>query len=62
MEKQLDKDGLRAEICDVLADFLLRPDSQVGVSADRIIKKVDEYVEGRVIEARLEVMKNFGAV
>lgn len=29
---------------------------------DSLMKKIDKYVEDKVIEARLKVMKNFGAI
>ena len=31
-------------------------------ACDSLMKKVDKYVESKVIEARLKVMKDFGAI
>lgn len=31
-------------------------------ACDSLMKKIDKYVEDKVIEARLKVMKNFGAI
>lgn len=48
------RDDIKAEILEALNDK--------KNAASRIMKKVDEYVESCVIDARLEVMKNFKAI
>lgn len=53
-KKTMTRDDIKAEILKTL-------NGKKNV-ASRIMKKIDEYVESCVIEARLEVMKNFKAI
>lgn len=56
----MDREELLAEICaafNKLASHAYSKDA-----ANRLMKRVDEYVESEVVKARLNVMKNFGAI
>lgn len=53
------RDDIKAEILEALNDKKLNDKKN---AASRIMKKVDEYVESCVIDAKLEVMKNFKAI
>lgn len=52
------RDDIKAEILEALND----KKNDKKNAASRIMKKVDEYVESCVIDARLEMLKNFKAI
>ena len=55
------RDDLANEIYDVIYENA--PSYEYAKAAcNSLMKKIDEYVESKVIEARLKVMKNFGAI
>jgi len=54
------RDDLANEIYDVIYENASY--EYAKAACDSLMKKIDEYVEGKVIEARLKVMKNFGAI
>lgn len=56
----MNRDELIAEIFAAIYEVGSKQYSKEA-TAD-LIKKIDEYVEDAVITARLEVMKNFGAI
>ena len=57
------RDDIKTEILEALNEKKSGASpSHASTAANNIMKKVDEYVESCVIKARLEVMKNFGAI
>ena len=56
-----DNEKLKSKIYDLLTG--LTPSSEKATDAtSKIMKLVDKHVESQVIDARLEVMKNFKAI
>ena len=54
------RDDLAKEIYDVIYENA--PYEIAKAASDDLMKKIDEYVEHKVVETRLNVMKNFGAI
>lgn len=54
------RDDLANEIYDVIYENASY--EYAKAACDSLMKKIDEYVEDKVVEARLKVMKNFGAI
>lgn len=54
------REEIETEIYDTLAE--VGTNSWAAAATNCLMKMIDKYVESKVIEARLEVMKNFGAV
>ena len=58
--KKKDRDELMDEIFTAIYEFTGMQNARS--TTDFLMKKIDKYVENAVIKARLEVMKNFGAI
>jgi len=56
----MNRDDMIAEIYDAFIE--VASNEYASCAANSLMKKIDAYVENAVIKARLEVMKNFGAV
>ncbi len=54
----------REELADEVYNALYENASHkcARAATDKLMKKIDEYAESCTIDARLEVMKNFGAI
>ena len=54
----------RDELADEIYDVIYENASYnyAKAACNSLMKKIDEYVEGKVVEARLKMMKNFGAI
>ena len=55
-----DRDDLTAEIYDTFTE--VASNEYASNATNCLMKTIDKYVEDAVIKARLEVMKNFGAI
>jgi hypothetical protein len=56
-----DNENLKSKIYDLLIDLIPSSDDAANATS-KIMKLVDKHVESQVIDARLEVMKNFKAI
>lgn len=56
----MNRDDLETEIYDTFNELASNEYAKCATSS--LMKKIDAYVEDAVIKARLEVMKNFGAI
>ena len=56
-----DNEKLKSKVYDLLSD-LIHSSEKAADATSKIMKLVDKHVESRVIDARLEVMKNFKAI
>ena len=56
-----DNEKLKSKVYDLLID-LIHSSEKAADATSKIMKLVDKHVESQVIDARLEVMKNFKAI
>lgn len=56
-----DNENLKSKVYDLLSDLIHSSEKAADVT-NKIMKLVDKHVESQVIDARLEVMKNFKAI
>ena len=56
----MNRETLETEIYDTFNE--VESSTFAKCATNSLMKKIDEYVEDAVIAARLEIMKNFGAI
>lgn len=56
-----DNEKLKSKVYDLLTS-LIHSSEEAADATSKIMKLVDKHVESQVIDARLEVMKNFKAI
>ena len=56
----MNRDGLENELYEVFSEC--GTPSWANAATNQMMKLIDEYVENKVVEARLQVMKNFKAI